>query len=150
MIVPALVAIAASGASFRETLALRLPKPRALLGAVLVGMSAGAVVAALAMRLVPVPKAFSDKLGEALLLDGKPLWLLVLIVAVTPALCEETLFRGLLFSGLSRAGPAVALVASSLLFGLAHGSIYRLSADGVCSGSSSPMRASRRARSCPG
>ena len=126
MLFPALLAIYASGASMRETLALRLPKPRALLGAALVGLSAGAVVTAIVMRLIPVPKAFSEKLGEALLLDGKPLWMLILIVAITPAICEETLFRGFLVSGLSRAGTATTLLVSSLLFGLAHGSIYRL------------------------
>jgi sodium transport system permease protein len=89
-------------------------------------VSGGAVVSAIAMRLVPVPKVFAEKLGEALLLDGQPLLVLVLVVAVLPAICEETLFRGLLFSGLSRAGPAIAVISTSLLFGLAHGSIYRL------------------------
>ncbi|MDI1480708.1 ABC transporter permease subunit/CPBP intramembrane protease [Polyangium sp. y55x31] len=123
---PALAAIAASGASMRETLGLRMPRPRALVGAVLAGLSGGAAVSALATRLVPVPREFADKLGDALLLDGQPLWVLLIVIAVLPALCEETLFRGLLFSGLSRAGFAVALIASSLLFGLAHGSIYRL------------------------
>ncbi|MDI1429528.1 ABC transporter permease subunit/CPBP intramembrane protease [Polyangium sorediatum] len=123
---PALAAIAASGASMRETLGLRFPRPRALVGAVLAGLSGGAAVAAIATRLVPVPPEFADKLGDALLLDGQPLWVLLIVIAVLPALCEETLFRGLLFSGLTRAGFGVALVASSLLFGLAHGSIYRL------------------------
>ncbi len=125
-LVPALAAIALSGASLRETLGLRMPRPRALFGAVLAGLSGGAVVSALATRLVPVPREFADKLGDALLLDGQPLWVLILVIAVLPALCEETLFRGMLFSGLSRAGFGVALVASALLFGLAHGSIYRL------------------------
>ena len=124
--VPALAAIAVSGASMRDTLGLRLPRPRALVGAVLAGLSGGAAVSAIATRLVPVPREFADKLNEALLLDGQPLWVLILVIAVLPALCEETLFRGLLFSGLSRAGFGVALVSSSLLFGLAHGSIYRL------------------------
>jgi len=122
---PPLIAIALSGASFRETFGLRLPPTRALVGAVLAGISAGVVVAAFAMRLVPVPKEFSEKLNETLLLHGKPLWVLLLLIAVLPAICEETLFRGFLFAGLRRAGPALAIVASSLLFGLAHGSIYR-------------------------
>lgn len=126
MLLPPLVILGLSGASIRETLALRLPKPRAILGAVLVGLSGGAAVSALAMRLVPVPQTFADNLNQALLLDGQPFWVLLLVVALTPAICEETLFRGFLFSGLLRAGPALALVASSLMFGLAHGSIYRL------------------------
>lgn len=126
MLLPPLVILALTGASFRETLALRLPKPRAVVGAVLVGLSGGAAVSALAMRLVPVPQAFSENLNQALLLDGQPFWVLLVVVALTPAICEEVLFRGFLFSGLLRAGPALALIASSLMFGLAHGSIYRL------------------------
>lgn len=126
MLLPPLVILGLSGASIRESLALRWPKPRAILGAVLVGLSAGAAVSAVALRLVPVPHSFSEKLNEVLLLDGQPLWVLLLVVALTPAICEESLFRGFLFSGLLRAGPAVALIASSLLFGLAHGSIYRM------------------------
>ncbi len=126
MLLPTLAILALSGVSMRETLALRPPRPRAILGALLVGLSGGAVVSAFAMRLVPVPRAFSEKLGETMLLDGQPLWLLILVVALAPAICEEVLFRGFLFSGLLRAGPVVALLGSSLLFGLAHGSIYRL------------------------
>lgn len=126
MLLPPLLILGLSGASIRESLALRLPKWRSMAGAVLIGISAGVVVSALALRLVPVPKAFSEKLGQVLMLDGQPLWLLLFAVALTPAICEESLFRGFLFSGLSKAGPWIALIASSLLFGLAHGSIYRL------------------------
>jgi sodium transport system permease protein len=126
MLLPPLVILGLSGASIRETLALRLPKPRAIVGAVLVGLSGGAAVSAVAMRLVPVPQSFADNMNQALLLDGQPLWVLLFVVALTPAICEETLFRGFLFSGLLRAGPILALVGSSLMFGLAHGSIYRL------------------------
>jgi sodium transport system permease protein len=47
-------------------------------------------------------------------------------VAITPALCEETLFRGVILSGFRRMGPWPAILISALLFGLAHASIYRL------------------------
>ena len=47
-------------------------------------------------------------------------------MSVTPALCEETLCRGLIMSGLRRLGMWPALLISGLLFGLAHASIYRL------------------------
>lgn len=51
---------------------------------------------------------------------------LVATVVVAP-LTEEALFRGFLLRGLRRAhGPAVALVATSLLFALAHASLWRL------------------------
>ena len=52
-------------------------------------------------------------LERLLLLDGAPapLWLVWLIIAVTPALCEEFFFRGLVLSGLRRLGLWPALIA---------------------------------------
>ena len=55
-----------------------------------------------------------------------PLWVVWLVVALTPAICEELFFRGFVLSGLRRLGVAPALLVSALLFGLAHSSIYRL------------------------
>ncbi len=49
-----------------------------------------------------------------------------LVIAVTPALCEELFFRGLVLSGLRRLGLWPALVTCALLFGVAHSSVYRL------------------------
>jgi len=50
-----------------------------------------------------------------------PLWMVVLAVAAAPALCEELAFRGLILSGFARsARPGVAIVLSSIAFGIAH------------------------------
>ncbi|HUE16362.1 MAG TPA: ABC transporter permease subunit/CPBP intramembrane protease [Planctomycetaceae bacterium] len=50
-----------------------------------------------------------------------PLWMVVLAVAAAPALCEELAFRGLILSGFARsARPGVAIVLSSVAFGIAH------------------------------
>jgi len=67
-------------------------------------------------------------LEQLLLLDGAPapLWLVWLVIGVTPALCEELFFRGLVLSGLRRLGLWPALLGCALLFGLAHSSVYRL------------------------
>lgn len=61
-------------------------------------------------------------------LDGRPtsLWVVWLLIAVTPALCEEFFFRGLVLSGLRKFGMVPAILVCALLFGLAHSSIYRL------------------------
>ena len=125
-LLPTLVLVLGFGFSARETLALRLPPWRGALGALLVGLSGGVVAAGFLVRLLPPPPELAKELGKVVLLDGAPLPLVLLLTAVMPAVCEELLFRGLLFSGLRRLGPVVAIVGSSLVFGLAHGSLYRL------------------------
>lgn len=53
-------------------------------------------------------------------LTSNPLWLNILFIALIPAVCEEYLFRGLLFHGYKRRNPFKAMLMSSLLFGLIH------------------------------
>ncbi len=112
----------------RDTLALRVPPFRALLGSVLVGVSAWTFAAGILIRLLPPPDSLLRALERILLLDGKtaPLWLVWLVIGVTPAICEELFFRGFVLSGLRRLGIVPALLVSALLFGLAHSSVYRL------------------------
>ncbi|MBQ8451956.1 MAG: CPBP family intramembrane metalloprotease [Clostridia bacterium] len=46
----------------------------------------------------------------------------VLVICATPAICEELLFRGVILSGLKKIGPMFALLVSSAIFMLMHGS----------------------------
>ncbi len=51
-------------------------------------------------------------------------WLIlnILILAVLPAICEELLYRGVIFNGLRKFGSVWAVLISALFFALAHGS----------------------------
>jgi sodium transport system permease protein len=122
---PAVLCVAAFGFSARDTLAIRSPSLRGAAGSMLLGVSAWVPAMTLA-RLLPPPESLAKALEKAMLLGGQPLWIVLVVVAVTPALCEETVFRGLVFSGLRRLGPAAAVFISALLFGFAHGSVYRI------------------------
>ncbi|MBK8913400.1 MAG: CPBP family intramembrane metalloprotease [Phycisphaerales bacterium] len=56
-----------------------------------------------------------------------PLWLIVLVLAVTAGVCEEVFFRGYVLSGLRPAiGPVAAIVVVALAFGVYHNSAHRL------------------------
>ena len=125
---PTLLLVAGFGFAFRETLAIRRPPLLGLVAAVLIGSSAWAIAAGVLIRLLPPPESLVRALEQLLLLDGAPapLWLVWLVIAITPALCEELFFRGLILSGLRRLGLWPALVTCALLFGLAHSSVYRL------------------------
>ena len=55
------------------------------------------------------------------LIYSQPLWAVLLVLAVLPAVCEELTFRGFIFGGLLRDnGKLRAILMSSLFFGLAH------------------------------
>jgi len=125
---PTLLLVAGFGFAFRRTLAIRRPPLIGLVAAVLIGSSAWAVAAGLLIRLLPPPESLVRALEQLLLLDGAPapLWLVWLVIGLTPALCEELFFRGLVLSGLRRLGLWPALIVCALLFGLAHSSVYRL------------------------
>ncbi len=51
----------------------------------------------------------------------------LLLMAVSPAICEEALFRGPILRGLAtRFSPAVAAILTGILFGIYHVDVWRL------------------------
>jgi len=110
---------------------LRIVRPplRCLAGAALVGLSAWAAVAILSQWLSPVPKEVIEQLRRSLIpTDGsRGLLATLALVALTPAICEEALFRGPILRGLrTRASPAAAAVLTGLLFGVFHVELSRI------------------------
>jgi membrane protease YdiL (CAAX protease family) len=125
--VPVVAAGLRFGAAAPAALGLRRPRLRALAGAAGVGLSFWYINLWLAVPL-------SEKIGgdgdlaqiEALVAET-PLWLVLLAMAVTPAVCEELLVRGLVTRSLApRLGRAAAILASAALFALLHASPTRL------------------------
>jgi sodium transport system permease protein len=118
-----------TGQGFAKVAVLTKPAPLALAGAALVGCSAWAVVSIVSERILPVPKHVMEELRKAIVpMDGsRGLLFTLFLVAVSPAFCEELLFRGPILRGLAaRLGPATAVLVSGALFGLFHLDIYRL------------------------
>jgi sodium transport system permease protein len=118
-----------SGQKLAATIGLRRPAARAGLGAVLVGGSAWAAVAIFSDWLLPAPKHLLEELRRSVssLASSHGLFLTLLLMALSPAICEETLFRGPILRGLrARLSPAAAAVMTGVLFGLFHLDIYRL------------------------
>lgn len=127
-LLPTLAAIAVFRFPLRETLSLRRPAVLGVAAAVLIGASSWTFASGVLIRVLPPPESLVKAMERLLLLDGSdaPLWIVWLVIAITPALCEEMFFRGLALSGLRKLGLWPALVVTSLIFGLAHASIYRL------------------------
>jgi membrane protease YdiL (CAAX protease family) len=87
-----------------QTFSLHWPHWRSIVGSALIGLTAPVAIAGLVLRLVPPPDSMLHDLQELMQLGDKPapLWRLWLVLALTPALCEETFFRGLMLAGLRR------------------------------------------------
>jgi sodium transport system permease protein len=112
----------------RKTFSLRLPGPMALVASIVAGLTAWTFAAGILVRILPPPPSLSKAIMKALMIEDLhvSLALILFLGAVSPAICEEALFRGFIQSGLGKAGKWPAIAGTALLFGLAHSSIYRL------------------------
>jgi membrane protease YdiL (CAAX protease family) len=50
----------------------------------------------------------------------------IFIIAAAPAICEETLFRGVIMRGLEKTGPVRSILITAFLFGLMHADFQKL------------------------
>jgi sodium transport system permease protein len=75
---------------------------------------------------VPVPESYEGMMRDLFRTDGSVTraTVLLLAVALSPAICEEVLFRGAILSGLRTAfSPLIAVLITGVLFGLMHLSV---------------------------
>lgn len=59
------------------------------------------------------------------LVTAAPIWLIVLVVVIIGPIFEELIFRKLMMDRFSRYGSGVAIVVTSIAFGLFHGNFYQ-------------------------
>ncbi|MEZ6033967.1 MAG: ABC transporter permease subunit/CPBP intramembrane protease [Planctomycetaceae bacterium] len=112
--------------SLRATFRLRMPSLTAM--AIGVGLAVTAHPLSMELSRFLVEHQVFPELPESarrvmgLMRTGeRPTWLLLLVFAITPAICEELAFRGFILSGLARGGRlAIAVGISSVMFGIIH------------------------------
>lgn len=113
------------GLPLASTLGYVRPQKRFIASAVLLGMGGWMVVGVLAQWIKPPSEEVTASLRHMLQSLSTPVSLF--LFAVTPAVCEEALFRGLIFRGLlKRFPPGLCILIVSLLFGIFHFSTDRL------------------------
>lgn len=126
ILAPALIMATMLTRSVRKALRLHRPRPLDIMAAT-----------SLAICLHPTYVAFAAavgneyKLGEQTtsmlmqfdsIISSTPIWQVLLMLALIPAICEELVFRGFLFAGLQRKGGQVrAILVTAVFFGLSHG-----------------------------
>ena len=107
-------------------LGLRRPSARAVAGGALIGAGFWCVNLWLVVPFVDADSNELRALEELIFNNSLPLWLIVIMLAVVPAVCEEVFARGVIARSLRpRLGMAGAILASAALFGLMHMSVDR-------------------------
>lgn len=122
---------------FRTALLFYRPSLTQVLGAVLMALGGMLLIIHVSTwqnRVLPLPEDM-QKFFASFLGSGKTVWgltVLLFAAALSPAVCEELLFRGALLTGLrQRLNPWACMLAVGLLFGLFHLSVYRVLPTGL-------------------
>lgn len=124
----ALVAVYITKAPFKEVFPLELPRPRFIVGTIFIWF--GTYIIILLSTLI-VGCFFPEGLNNVstamnTLFVSIPLWARFLIVAVSPAICEEAVHRGVILHFLKPVEKKWSIILiMAFLFGLFHLSIYR-------------------------
>lgn len=129
VLAPALAFLWAFKLPCKETLSLKRCQLRDIIGAVCLApftVAAAGWLFALQSNFLPAPESFFKTLNELIIPPNTPAWQVVCSVALTPAICEEILFRGV-FQGLlsTRFKPRTYIPLIGVLFGAFHFSLFR-------------------------
>ena len=125
LLLPAFLFVRIAGFASRETFFLRRPEGPQVAGALLLiagAMPLGWFLAWAQGFVLPVPWDMLEGLEDLITAESpsRLLWLLALL-ALTPAICEEVVFRGVLLAGIRGRGSAVRIaVFNGLVFGVFH------------------------------
>ena len=121
----------------RSALSLRPVSGMHFAGLLLAGIGSLILVAELGVwqnKVLPLPGDYQDTFQELFKGGNTPggMLALLLIIALSPAICEEVLFRGAILSALRPKLPVWAcILVIGLMFGVFHLSIHRLALTGL-------------------
>lgn len=112
----------------KEVFSLRAPKPAQALGFIAVGLGITGINIGLGELLSKLLPESVERVGEqfGVLMDDMNMGLALILIAVLPAICEEMMFRGLMFSAFSeKLKPYQAIIGVGFMFALMHMSLVR-------------------------
>lgn len=117
----------------KEVFAIRLPKVSALIGSVVLWSGSyilAIIVSKMLLVIFPSSLEYLDGLNHYFLEQNG--MVLFLVVAIFPAIAEEVLFRGFVFSAMrEKWKPFTAILISSAIFGLYHMDIVKFFSTGI-------------------
>lgn len=127
-VLPVLACIYIKG-NAREIFGLKLPKGKDILGAICLYLGVGSLTLLVsALISIIFPENSQDLNAEYMtILDGIPFVPALLLIALTPAVCEELLFRGYMLTAFKqKMSLPKAIFFVSVLFGISHMSLTKL------------------------
>lgn len=116
-------------ADMKEVFSLRLPKLKSLFGAIILGVGGICLNLVTSSLLSMAFPSDSEGLNEQYLqlLDGVSFVPGLLLMALLPAVCEELMYRGYMFTAFkNKMSIPKAIVIVSLLFGISHMSMIKI------------------------
>lgn len=119
--------------AWKEVFSIKLPSVKAVAGSIILWV--GTYMIGILIS-VPLARLFPDSMesveGMANLFTNQSILGLLVVTAVLPAICEETLFRGFTFGALKeKFKPILSILLVAALFGLYHMSILKFFTTGI-------------------
>ena len=117
-IVPAIIYIIVTNSNYKKVFSFKKPKGKDVFFSILI-----AALALPIMTFFSYTSSFFYTNDVALVLDqmrAYPLWLMILVVGVTPAITEEITIRGIALSGFEFKSKNVAAIMTGIMFGILH------------------------------
>ncbi len=115
-------------ADVKKLFSFKVPKVKGVLGGICLafaGLLLALVVGALLSPVFPESAESLKALDE--MIKDQPVWAIILVMSVMPAIGEEFLFRGFLMGTLrEKCKPWVAIVATTLIFAAYHMSVLKM------------------------
>lgn len=127
-ILPILAAIYIK-ADLKKTFSLKLPKIKDLFGAIILGIGGICLNLLVSSVLTTIFPGGAEGMNEQYMqiLDGVSFVQGLLLMALLPAVCEEIMFRGYMFTAFkNRMSLTKAIIIVSLLFGVSHMSMIKV------------------------
>lgn len=119
---------------FKQTFSMNLPKPLWVLGALFAEIGGFALMFLLAVLLSLLFPQDTETVNETMskIIEGFGFIPTLLVIALSPAICEEALFRGYFFSASQkRLKPMTAILLGAVVFGIYHLSFVKFFTTGL-------------------